>query len=230
MNRTRSLFETRKEEIENLYNTIVMADAEAHSNIVPILKSTFVIMLYTLMESCILEGFKEIYEIIPESFPTHDTLNEKLVSRWISKVVRDNSKKPDEYLAILLQQVINEPARTIDIGKIEEMKDISSGNLDKNWIKKLLVSHGIPISRSSRGRIGKHTEYIKERRNKLSHGEESFAVSMRDCPVTTSEEGLQSILGIKEDIVDYMESVIGDMAEFYDNKLYLKQIENENIE
>jgi len=48
--------------------------------------------------------------------------------------------------------------------------------------------------------------------------------------MTTTEEGVRSILKIKRDIVGYVESVIDDMDDFYTNKLYLKQIENENIE
>jgi len=35
-----------------------------------------------------------------------------------------------------------------------------------------------------------------------------------------------SILKLKKDVLDYMESVIADMNDFYSNRLYLKQDEN----
>jgi len=230
MNQTKILFESRKEEIENLYEDLIASNEGNNPSLVTILKSSLVIMLYSLMEACLTEGLREIYEVIPYSFPTHENLCEELVGRWVSKVVKDARRKPDEYLPTLMQQLISKPASTIDIGKVEDLKDISNGNLDKKHIKEIFDNHGIPTTNSWKRGVGKYTDYVKERRNKLSHGEESFSQSMRECPIESVDERQRSVIKIKKDVFNYMASVIDDMDDFYTNRLYLKQIETENME
>ena len=224
---TKELFDERVAEIEIFYNELIRFYEEDRNDVLSISKSTFIIMLYNLIEACIREGFKEIYEKIHDETPTHESLNEPLVEKWIGKVIKDNKNNPEAYLKKLLLQLIILPPREVTIGRIQGLQSISSGNLDKKNINELLKDHGIDTRRSNRLRVGESTITVRKFRNDLSHGNISFKNAMNDYAV---EAGEMSISKIKEDVLNYMESVIEDMNEFYTNRLYLKQLDNENIE
>jgi len=206
---------------------LIKLEEEDRDAILSISKSTFIIMLYNLIEACVREGFKEIYEKIHDETPTHENLNESLVEKWIGKVIRDNKNNPDAYLKKLLLQLIILPPKEVTIGKVQGLDSISSGNLDKKNINELMKNHGINTIRSNRLKVGESTIAVRNFRNDLSHGNISFKNAMNDYAV---EAGEMSVSKIKEDVLNYMESVIDDMDDFYTNRLYLKQIDSENIE
>jgi len=183
MEYTKALFNERVSEIEIYYDELIKLEHEDRNDVLAISKSTFIIMLYNLIEACIREGFKEIYDKIHDDVPTHENLNAPLVEKWIGKVIKDNKNNPEAYLKKLLLQLIILPPKEITIGKVRGLQSISSGNLDKKVINELMLEHGISTSRSSRLRVGESTVTVRRFRNDLSHGNISFINAMNGYSV-----------------------------------------------
>lgn len=86
-----------------------------------------------------------------------------------------------------------------------------SGNLDARAIRELLKEHKISFP----DQTDKHKMFIvKQKRNQLAHGEESFGDSARDFTVSDLED-------FKDEVLVFIGNVIDTMKEYHDDKKYL---------
>ena len=221
---TKNLFEDRKAEVNSLFQEIVRMDESLkltsdsdREEIFGILKSSFALMLYNLIEACIKQGFNEVYDAVKNYNATHKNLTPKFVDRWIEKVIRDNRDKPEYYLKIIINQLIASPTPLIELGSVSEIKGIADGNLDRRSINKLLETHGI---RPAPANQGSQLVRVKDWRNKLSHGEVSFRECMRENVVSDLEN-------VMLDVFRFMNSTITNIEDFYNRKHFLDDSEIE---
>jgi hypothetical protein len=146
---TMDIYETRKIEIELMYSVIVEIDngnilTQDNQNTRRILMSNLVLMLYNLVEACIISGLDEIYKEIknnPYSKLTDDIqkiwLNceiDKLFDSGAGRVAYENKVQE-----ILRNVIANQPV-SIDINVVKRR---FGGSLNADTIKKICDNHGI---------------------------------------------------------------------------------------
>ena len=90
MQNTLSIFEERKAEIEFYFSVIKQLDTgnsgintSNNTRFYKIMKSNFLLMLYNLVEACIVNGIMEIYESVKDEGCTYDQVINELQSIWI---------------------------------------------------------------------------------------------------------------------------------------------------
>ena len=172
-------------------------------------------MLYNLIESCIKSGFEEIYEVVGSDENSYLKINEALRDIWssyeISKSYKDTSTR--QTYAQKVKDIINQVISNSPIILTRESLDIS-GNLDARQIKELLHLHKIFFTETNPDKEKYNILKVKNKRNKLAHGDESFDDAARDLTISELEE-------IKDEVLTFINDVLNGMKNYYDNKLYL---------
>lgn len=219
MNNTFSLFEDRKSEIEFYYS--IMLDIENNSGKITtidnskffrILKSNFLLMLYNLIEACIASGMQEIYESLRKSNSCYQDLIDEIQQLWsnhrIGEVYKSSgirSSYEDCVHDMITQVIAEEP---VFLQKSLDFK----GNLDAKKIKSLCDKHRIRyVAKDDDDCLQK----VKQKRQSLAHGDESFGDCSRDLTLSQLEH-------IKDEVLSFISAILAGMKNYYDNKLYLK--------
>lgn len=151
MNNTFILFEDRKAEIEFYYS--IMMDIENNtgkiqtidnSKFFRILKSNFLLMLYNLVEACVVSGMLEIYESLKQSQSGYNELIEEIQSLWskykIGEIYKSSGTRSSYEKGVreIIAQVITDEPVFLNRAALE-----ISGNLDARRIKNLCDKHCI---------------------------------------------------------------------------------------
>ncbi|MFZ3130605.1 MAG: MAE_28990/MAE_18760 family HEPN-like nuclease [Desulfosporosinus sp.] len=221
MNNTFVLYEDRKNEIEFYYSIMIEIDNVSekiqtidNGRFLRILKSNLLLMLYNLIEACVVSGMMEIYEKLKNSGSSYDDLIREIRFIWskseIGKVYSNQAGRSayEERVQSIIDHVItNQP---IILSK--EALGIS-GNLDARVIKRLCDKHRIRYVASDDDGCLK---IVKDKRNNLAHGDESFGDCARDMSLVDLEH-------IKDKVVSFIKGILDGMKEYYDNKYYLEQ-------
>lgn len=219
MNSTMILYSDRKSEIEFYYSIMLEIEHSSreirtldNSKFLRILKSNFLLMLYNLVEACIVSGMLEIYENLKINSSSYANLIAEIQTIWsnheIGKVysnIAGRTAYEDRVQAIITQVITNQP-----IVLSREALGIS-GNLDARVIKRLCDKHRIRYVASDDDGCLKT---VKDKRNNLAHGDESFGDCARDMTLTDLEH-------IKDELCKFVKSILDGMKEYYDNKQYL---------
>ena len=231
MNRTLSLFEERKSEIEFYYSILTDIDtSNGRINTIDnprferILKSNFLLMLYNLIEACISSGFIEIYEAIENHGISYVDVISELQKKWsdykVSSQSSESTANQNTYkkiVASILDDVLAKKPLSFQTNRRQEfIKNVLgvSGNLDARQIRDLLSCHKIDFS----DQMDKPKMYIvKQKRNQLAHGEESFENSARDYSVSELE-------AFKDEVLTFIQAVLVAMQGYYDDKKYVSSV------
>ena len=223
MNNTFILFEDRKAEIEFYYS--IMLDIENNtgkiqtidnSKFFRILKSNFLLMLYNLVEACVVSGMLEIYESLKQSQSGYNELIEEIQSLWskykIGEIYKSSGTRSSYEKGVreIIAQVITDEPVFLNRAALE-----ISGNLDARRIKNLCDKHCIRYVASDDDGCLKT---VKEKRQNLAHGDESFGDCARDMTLSQLEH-------IKDEVIRFIGSILNGMKNYYDNKLYLREPE-----
>jgi len=163
-------------------------------NLYEIKKSSFILMLYNIIEATVTKLIQEIIEVIVEysSKTEYRDVNENIRSLWIKLLIRRFGGFNDETKVKRIDSLcasFSEPDKKgqlfKDYGDIGGIINVSeaSGNLDFRKIKQIFGSFGIEITPSQSQEnqseeilFPKFSELkdIKELRNQLAHGSRSF--------------------------------------------------------
>jgi hypothetical protein len=234
MQTTKALYDNRKDEIEFYFQ--VLHDVMSHdssinnreevrqraliqtadnSRFIRMLKSNYLIMLYNLIESCVKSGFEEIYEALTTESISYVQASCALRDIWsnyeISKAER-NTANEDTYgnrVKNILDSVISDAPIVLSKKVIEKL---AGGTLDARSIRELLTKHEITLVETNSGE--KHRILtVKNKRNSLAHGEESFGDAARDLT-------LEDLVNIKNEVLIFIEDAINGMEAYYNNERY----------
>ncbi|MDR1688680.1 MAG: hypothetical protein LBS21_08735 [Clostridiales bacterium] len=234
MQATKALYDNRKDEIEFYFQILhdVMNrntnDLEREENrqrsliqtsdnnrFIRMLKSNYLVMLYNLIESCVKSGFEEIYEALTTKNISYVQASLALRDIWsnyeISKAER-NTASEDTYgnrVKSILDTVISNVPIVLSKKSIERL---AGGTLDARSIRELLTKHEIAFAETNSGE--KHRILtVKNKRNSLAHGEESFGDAARDLT-------LEDLRNIKNEVLLFIEDAINGMDLYYNNEQY----------
>ena len=168
----KSDFNEKMDEANILLDHLDKVSKESHSVVKSaILKSSYVILLYNIIESTTRLTFEVIHDSI--SLYQYEQFSSEIKSLYVNYYfTKQSSKNHKENLDNVLLKELKFPLIEIYTKKIT----LFSGNLDARELNKLTKKYGIkPITNRNK----KHLLDIKSKRNKLAHGEESFKDSCR---------------------------------------------------
>ncbi len=226
MNSTKNDFNKRKEEI-NIYFSFLRVlnsgrislkyerpDGEEETfpvstKLQKILIANTFLLLYNLIESTVRNSIVEIYTKITDDQISYQNLSQEMKEVWLEKIGKtltenkQSDKKVEEKLDNIVSDIINEKIITLT------EKDIRvSGNIDANAIRKLAEKNGFEKVKN-----GRYLEDIKNKRNYLAHGNQTFNDIGKDFTYKDLYEQ-------KEDVFNYLEKVIQNIEDFIKNQKY----------
>ncbi len=226
MDSTRQDFEKRKEEIENYFKFLKIFDDD-NTKIrylsnegeivtekintefqITLIANSFLI-LYNLIEATVRNSIIEIYDKIEEEEITYETLSENLKKIWIKQ--KASKLRENNYRQDTLRESISEIANDIlnkEIIKLDKNNIDISGNLDAQKIRDLADSIGFQKTVNGRNLVS-----IKEKRNRLAHGEHTFYDVGKDYTVN-------EIDNFKNETFDYLADVISNIEDYISSSNY----------
>lgn len=214
-------FEQRKSDVEvHFYCLEFINSVESHKN-VPIvdptsgkqmyvdqqmqccMKAQTLVILYNMVESTICECLNFIYDAVADEHLTYADLTDEMRRMWTASCRRtgrvemnwsEASKMPLE--AIFGTLAIN-----------------TSGNIDIKKIYEIFGDHGCQIPEDRRNDCGYSFLIVKNKRNRLAHGNEMFS----QCGANYLYSDL---VKMKQDITSFLAVVIDTTKRFVENKKY----------
>lgn len=172
--------------------------------------------VYNLVEACVVSGMLEIYESLKQSQSGYNELIEEIQSLWskykIGEIYKSSGTRSSYEKGVreIIAQVITDEPVFLNRAALE-----ISGNLDARRIKNLCDKHCIRYVASDDDGCLKT---VKEKRQNLAHGDESFGDCARDMTLSQLEH-------IKDEVIWFIGSILNGMKNYYDNKLYLREPE-----
>jgi hypothetical protein len=221
MNNTITIFDERKEEAEfylsvldeilSPTSTIITADNQRFGRI---LKSNFFLMLYNLIESTVRSGFEEIYYAVRDNGVSYQQVSDALKDIWSTcEILKANQRNamPKTYAERVKSIIIT----VLDPSPLVITKDALdiSGNLDARQIKKLMETHDITITETVPGEKYQIL-LVKNKRNALAHGEQSFDEAARDS-------SLDDLKAIRDEVFMFVGDVLKGMQSYYNSRKYI---------
>lgn len=219
MNNTLALFDDRVNELEFYFSIMSEVDDRRgtirtidNGRLARILKSNFLLMLYNLVEACVVSGMMEIYESVKNSGSNYGDLINEIRCLWsnyeIGKVYSNNAGRTayEDRVHSIIDHVISGQPIVLNRAALG-----ISGNLDARIIKSLCDKHRIRYVVSDDDEC---LRTVKDKRNNLAHGDESFGDCARDMALSDIEH-------IKDEVVQFIKGILNGMEEYYDNRCYL---------
>ena len=226
MDETKQDFQKRKAETENYFEFLAIFDNDdtrlqykkeecgvITKKIQPqfriILIANAFLILYNLIESTVRNSIIEIYTKIKDDKVSYEGLSENLKKIWIKQTtdnLKEGNYRPEtlrNYIFDLAKDILN---KEIIILSKENMD--FSGNLDAQKIRNLADDIGFDISPNGRNLVE-----IKNKRNRLAHGEQTFYDVGKDFTVN-------DLIDYKNETFEYLSDVIEKIEMFILDKKY----------
>jgi hypothetical protein len=219
MNNTKSEYQKRLDEVEMYFNTIKVLDSgickivctdilgnqterRIDDELSKVLKANGFLLLYNLIEATIRNSISAIFGAMHAQNMTFKKLTDNLRKLWINQEVKNLKKEEllSLFSSILEDELIKFKAECVNI----------SGNIDAQRIRDIAKQFGYKESRDGRDLVT-----IKEKRNKLAHGEFTFSEIGKDYSVS-------DLIKFKDNTKDYLEDVLINIEVYINNKEYVQ--------
>ncbi|MCI5130582.1 MAG: hypothetical protein D3904_03455 [Candidatus Electrothrix sp. EH2] len=227
MNSTKLDFEQRKQEVETYFSFLVILEDDENTRLKykkgetivkervsgllqKILIANGFLLLYNLIEATVRNSILEIYYEIQDSNINFEMLSDRLKKIWI-KQETDKLKEGTFKQDTLRNQVLDIAESVLkkeSIALSRENLDFS-GNLDAQKIRELSRKFGF-----SRPQDGRNLVTIKNKRNRLAHGEATFSEIGRDYTVG-------ELTSFKDETLIFLDEVISKIEHFISHKKYI---------
>lgn len=167
------------------------------------LKAQTLIILYNMVESTICECLNYIYDAVADDKLTYADLTDKMRNMWVSSCRRTSR----------IEQNWSEAAKMPVKVIFEELAINTSGSIDIRKIYDIFDKHGCTIEKDKREDYGDSFLTVKNKRNRLAHGNESFS----QCGSNYLFSGLDKM---RKDITAFLPIVIEATKKFVEDKQY----------
>ena len=133
----------------------------------PVLKSSMILILYNILESSMVQLLTRVHdELMQHEFRRlKDNIQYKIVSFHVEK------KRAKLILDVILEKIIKSEFYLPNFDDLSKNKTIFSGNVDNQKIQEIFKEYGIKVLTCEEK---KDLVKIKNARNKLAHGEQTF--------------------------------------------------------
>jgi len=225
MDNAKQDFENRKDEIENYFKFLLIFDDDntkieynngnrivkekIQSQFQVILISNTFLILYNLIESTVRNSIIEIYTKIEDDEITFEKLSKNLQKIWIKQTTDKLKEKnfKDETIRDYILSLANEILKKETIKLAKDKMDFT-GNLDACKIRELADKIGFEKAVNGRNLLA-----IKNKRNRLAHGEQTFYDAGKDYSVRQLNE-------LKNETFAYLSEIITNIENFIVDKKY----------
>lgn len=218
MQNTFDIFNDRKYEINFYYSIMTEIDNGSpdintidNRRFYKIMKSNFLLMLYNLVEACVVSGMMEIYEDLKNDGCSYNQVIHEIQDIWSKNQIDKIYGPATERVTYenRVQQIIQDITTNAPIILSKDALGIS-GNLNARKIKELCDKHRIRYRLQTQG---ESLERVKRERNSLAHGDVSFSDCARDLTIGDLED-------IKNEVIQFLNDILDGMKDYYDQKLY----------
>lgn len=223
MNNTIGIYEERKKEIEFYFRIMEGIDrgediitTSDNSHFFKIMKSNLLLMLYNIVEACIVSGMEEIYSGLKDESCKYGELITEIQVVWSKYKINQiyGATTDRKTYENRVQDIIQNITTSSPIILTRDALGIS-GNLNAKKIKEICDSHKIRYRLETRG---ESLERVKRLRNGLAHGDMSFSECARDLTIADLND-------IKIEVLTFLDGILKGMKDYYDNKKYKKNEE-----
>lgn len=224
MNRVKAEFEKRILEIEQYFECITILDhgkcsingktiegktfeKDINDDLVKILKANSFILLYNLIEATITKSIETLFTTIYDNGITFKKLSNNLQKLWIIQTSSPLNKGIDAIGSNKIIDVITKAVYSIieeEISKLEIDCVRISGNIDAKKIRDIADKIGFESPCLCKG---EYLVIIKDKRNKLTHGEFSFCEIGKDYSI-------QDMCKFKDNTIDHLKEFISKIEEY----------------
>lgn len=200
----KSGFEERKKESQLIIDMIRSLESETGSiKKTAILKSTAIMILYNTVESTLYNALQMIHEkLILCNFSLLCEKHRELYIEGHFGTLSNVSK-----IKIKLEQLLDEKLTFPNIDKLQ--KNIFSGNVDRQLFNEICKKYNIPYCISKK--YGQSFLKVKDIRNSLGHGNQSFSEACRGITLRDIEKCHKDIFASLEIFVTRLEYYIAQL-------------------
>jgi hypothetical protein len=224
-------FESKVEEIDEYFSfirTTTFLEREVDETkivivsmtVFNVLKANLFLLLYNLIESSFKNALEKICIEITDSQLTYIEVVPAIKKLWLEKNYKNfenirfpREMKKSEHIMNIIESITEDIIEIRFYSNQENRKnDDISGNIDAREIDKINKKYGIELINNTNIK----REYlltIKNQRNNLAHGDESFNECGESYTIYELEE-------IKSESVDYMRFILNNIKEFINEKKY----------
>lgn len=170
-----------------------------------ILKSNSFIMMYNVIESTIKNTVDHMYNEINSKNVKYTDVCEQIRKIWFKYHFNENTAadKIKHISKEIVDDIIAEKKIVLDFEKFK-----ISGNADLQKIKSVFSTHGLEIDSTKVAPYGSSLLTVKDKRNSLAHGSESFIDSAKDFSEVDIKNFSEHVFNLLEFVMDEVDSYI----------------------
>jgi hypothetical protein len=177
-------------------------------------KGAAYLILYNLVEAFIRRGFQAVFDCIQSDGLCGIELTELMREQWVmqkNRVVSAFDGSPKVYMTIANRIVMEIASKEVAQFSGDHLP--ISGNLDADLIRKVCSLHGVSHATDPAAKGGAALTTVKQKRNSLSHGDESFVECGRVLTVA-------DLVTAKDEIVHFVTNILTNLERFATSKGY----------
>lgn len=182
-----------------------------------ILKANLYIILYNLIEATVTNAIEDIHEHLSgQPDLCIDKLSESITKMAMKKVDGNMIGSMDfsngEVAKLVLKAWLSQHKKLVELNK----NPLFSGNVDAQKIRSVADVYGFSsLTDRELTRDGGNLVKIKNARNSLAHGSESFLNKGQDTSIDSLEE-------LKVEVFNYLEAILNNIQDYLDGQSYLR--------
>lgn len=181
---------------------------------VPVIRSTIVLSLYNVIESTITRVLMRIHSEIVAKKVNYNNLAKPIKDLALIYFYKHKAKRSDihnslEVLHSTVNLIIGKGFFDVEYMEMIDSYQLYSGNLDAKIVRKIMLKYGIEISEN----YGSKLKSVKDGRNKLAHGEQSFEEYGRDLVS-------RSLNQYFDDVELFLKEILSETQKYLDNESY----------
>lgn len=181
-----------------------------NSEVEKTLKATGFLLLYNLTEFTIRNAITTIFDELRTKKISFDELKSEIQEIIIENLKKKKSNKIVQKISHVAYDIIEIAFDNLD------QEQLFSGNLDAKKIRTIADDYGFSSdTNSSKTQDGIDLKIVKERRNFLGHGYQSFNEIGK-------EETAESLFKIKNRVILYLKEILENINSYLENESYLK--------
>ncbi|WP_152596945.1 MAE_28990/MAE_18760 family HEPN-like nuclease [Chromobacterium haemolyticum] len=180
----------------------------------PALRASVVLSLYNIIESTITQTLTKIHDEINKRQVHYGNLSKEIRNLLLIYFYKHKQKKTNIHDSLdVIHDTVNlirgKGHFNLPYEKMIDSYQLYSGNLDAKIIRKIMRTYGITISEL----YGQKLQLIKNARNTLAHGNQSFEEYGRTIVIKTLEDYIN-------DVEKFLTEVINEGKQYIHEKRY----------
>ena len=199
------------------------------SQLVRILKSNTIMLLYNQIEGTISSVLNEYFDTITSENGNYKDFKNPIKRIWLKykhRSFNSGNKRNDEYILETIENILNEvieiKPKTIKDNELgeriiynyeayssETKSNEVSGNLDARKIREIFNFYGLPTSERCCDSMLK----VKHKRNSLAHGNETFVQ-------VGGNYTIDDLFKMNKEITDFLDELLNETKNYITNKNY----------